>query len=424
MIARTAAWNLGFGALLFAFVLAFAPCAAHAQGEPTPFWIGDPPASETPAPAKKKSKPATPAPPAKHKSSSAFQDDDEAPPPKHKAAPAPKPPPATRPKPAPPASVKTKKAAPVEEEDEPLPAPKKKSRYEPLPPLPHLEPTPAPQNHPPPTQPAPYYPQPYRPSAPATPQPPPRGPPASAPQPPPRATAPPPYQPPYSTPPQPSGVVPIDERGTATDPSSEKYKQAHPAPPPPTQPYQPRQYQPLRPDVPAPPGPIEEETATPRLRRYSLEALGGVWSKATSDAKTRDWQIAYGLDFGVAFARWLALDVRAVRSAGTDGNANVNTTTSHLLFDGRLTGVVNLGKFAVFGGAGGGLVLEKTQLFLQDVGNAPTTLSSSGLEGIAEVIIGGRWRPWKGFAVRLEVDGLLRQGALEPVFLLGAGWAF
>jgi hypothetical protein len=72
----------------------------------------------------------------------------------------------------------------------------------------------------------------------------------------------------------------------------------------------------------------------------------------------------------------------------------------------------------------GGLVLEKTQLFLQDVGSAPTTLSSSGLEGIAEVVIGGRWRPWKGLTMRLEVDVLLRQGALEPVFLLGAGWVF
>jgi hypothetical protein len=413
--ARAAAGHPGFAALLVVFMLAFAPRAARAQGEPTPFWIGDPPASETPAPPKKKSKPARPTPPAKHKSSSAFQDDDEAAPlPKHKAAPAPKPSKAIRPKPAPPASVKKRKAAPVEEEEEPLPAPKKKSRYDALPPLPHLEP--APENYPPPTQPAPYQ-QPYRPPAP---QPLPRGSPAPAPRTP-RATAPPPYQPPYSPPsPQPF-VVPIDERGTATDPSSEKYKQAHPAP---TQSYQPRQYQPLRPEVSAPQEPVEEEPATPRLRRFSLEALGGVWSKATSDAKTRDWELAYGLDLGVGFTRWLALDVRAVRSAGTDGNANVNTTTSHLLFDGRLTGAVNLGKFAVFGGAGGGLVLEKTQLFLQDVGSAPTTLSSSGLEGIAEVVIGGRWRPWKGLTMRLEVDVLLRQGALEPVFLLGAGWVF
>jgi hypothetical protein len=421
VIDRAVGGHPGFAALLFVFMLALAPRTAHAQGEPTPFWIGDPPASDAPAPAKKKSKPARPAPPAKHKSTSAFQDDDEAAPkPKHKAVPAPKPPKATRSNPAPPASVKKKKAAPVEEDAEPLPAPKKKSRYEPLPPLPHLEP--APQGYPPATQPAPYQP-PYRPPAPTTPPPLPRGSPAPT-QRGPRATAPPPYQPPYSPPPQQPLVVPIDERGTATDPSSEKYKQAHPAPPPQAQPYQPRQYQPLRPDVPAPQEPIEEESATPRLRRYSLEALGGVWSKATSDAKTRDWELAYGLDFGVGFTRWLALDVRAVRSAGTDGNANVNTTTSHLLFDGRLTGAVNLGKFAVFGGAGGGLVLEKTQLFLQDVGSAPTTLSSSGLEGIAEVVIGGRWRPWKGLTMRLEVDVLLRQGALEPVFLLGAGWAF
>ena len=191
-------------------------------------------------------------------------------------------------------------------------------------------------------------------------------------------------------------------------------------------PHGPFQVPPLRPDQRSQ-APIEEpvdESAPPRLRRVSLEALGGVWSKATSDAQSRDLQIAYGLDLGVALTRWLAIDVRAVRSSGTDGNANVNATTSHLLFDARLTGVINFGKLAVFAGAGGGFVLEQTQLFLQDVNADPTTLSSSGLEGIGEAVVGGRWRPWKGLTVRLEVDGLIRQGAFEPIFLLGAGWAF
>jgi hypothetical protein len=229
------------------------------------------------------------------------------------------------------------------------------------------------------------------------------------------------------------------------NPSNQPTYQPHQPAYPSNQPVQPA---PLRPSpfgAPAPAGPagrgqpallpVDEQRGTgdetdesgiaaPRLRRFSLELIGGVWGKAVSDGQSTSWHIAYGADFGIALWRWLQIDVRALRAGGQDGNAYVNATASHLLFDARLFAVLGLGPAALFAGGGGGAAFEQTQLFLQDVGGTPTTLSSSGLEALATFAAGARLRPWRGLTLRLEVDGVIREGNLEPVFLLGAGWAF
>ena len=294
---------------------------------------------------------------------------------------------------------------------EPAEAPDKRTtrhRYAPLPPLPHLEPEAVPPPQRAPAAPARVYPPAAQPDREAIEPPDDMLVPRSQPEPAAPASAPPvygprqpqarpvpvqsaPYLPPAAAPgPGPSRVLSIDEeqRGASATAAS------------------------------------DESGERPAFRRFTLELLGGVWARSASDGQSRDWQLAYGLDFGVGLFRWLQLDVRGMRSSGTDGNAYASATTSHLMFDARLFGVVDFGPVALFAGGGGGLALEQTQLFLQDINSDPSQLSSSGLEPLGE-FGGGVWlRPWAGLTFKLEADGLLRQGNLEPLFLFGIGWAF
>ncbi len=168
----------------------------------------------------------------------------------------------------------------------------------------------------------------------------------------------------------------------------------------------------------------EQPTERASVRRFTLLGLGGAWAKMPSDGQSREWQATYGLSFSVAIVRWLQLDVRGLRSSGSSGNAYASASASHLLFDARLFGVLPLGPVSLFAGGGGGLVIEQTQLVLQDVNAAASSLSSSGTQPVADFGGGLLVQPWRGLTFRLEVDGLIRQGNLELVAVGGIGWAF
>ncbi len=417
------------GAFLFAVMLS-APLLA--QDEPTPFWISDVPKPKKEAPKKEppqkepakkaavKKEPAKREPPpqrerpqpppgesapkpkkkARRPAAEEAEDAPAAPPKEHAAKKPPLEKPARR------AAPKKSRAA-EEDEESVAPAP---SRYQTLPPIPRVEPpapAPAPQAYPAQSYPAPSYPpQSYpAPSYPAPSYPAPSYPPQQAP------AYPAPQYPPAQAPAQyPAAPAP-----------------AYPAPYPPPAPYSPPGVVPLdeqragRPGVAAP---AAESEAGARRRWVSLELVGGLWGKAVSDGQGHAWQAAYGVDIGISPWRYLELEVRGLRSTGSDGNAYASATTSHWLADGRALAQIPFGKVSLLAGAGGGAVLEQTALFLQDVDAEPATLSSNGIEAIGELVLGARAQPWKGLTLRLELDGLLRQGNFEPLFLLGVGWSF
>ena len=150
--------------------------------------------------------------------------------------------------------------------------------------------------------------------------------------------------------------------------------------------------------------------------------VGGLWQKEHGDG--RGFEPAYGVQVGWAPLPWLLVDLTAVRAGQGQGNGFASARVDHSLVLLRAFAAWNRGAFSLFAGGGAGGVLAQTVYTLQDVGQPASTLPATALKLAAQAGAGARLRPWRGLEVRTEVTTLLRDGRLEPLFTLGAGWAF
>ena len=467
-------------ALLALLLLGWLPSRALAQGEPTPFWM--PTEAEPPPKKKAKEKPRKSDEPEPGASVYVAPGDDDAPPrkkgqkPPKKQAP-PKPEKKAQKSPVKKVEKPSKRAAPPEDV-EPAPPPRN-SKHEPLPAFPHLDPdeparAPAPARpareaeparrarplEPPPApEPEPVR-RPQRPkkevfdpeeetvSAPAKPPekaprpPPPQDPPAPEPRKPPKVDAPPPArirEPEPVRAPEPAREPPAPAReaerprgrtlpplpGIEPERPSAAPLVPEPAPLPPAETrLRPERIAEIREPPATEPPPEEEYVPVPLRWKRSLTilALGGMWQKPQGDG--RAFEPGYGLQVGWALAPWLLLDLTILRSGSTQGSGFASTSLTHSLFAARLWAAWNKGMFSAIGGLGFGGALSQTVYSIQDVNQPATTLPATALKTVLSGGVGGRARPWRGLEVRVEVNTLLRDGRIEPLLIVGAGWAF
>ena len=156
-----------------------------------------------------------------------------------------------------------------------------------------------------------------------------------------------------------------------------------------------------------------------------MDAVAGFWGKPRSDGGGRLWDFAYGLRFGYAIlADRLELELLATRAGSSSGSPFVNASAAHNLFALRAFWVLGPPRVSLLLGAGGGVALAQTHYSLQDVGGNAVGLDANGLKPVMQITAAGRARIWSGLEARVEVSGLLRDGALEVLPLLGLGAAF
>ena len=353
-------------------VIALCLCAPAllAQQEPTPFWMPPPPPKKT-APEKQK-----PAPPAKKK-----------PPPESEAAPARRAPPAKkrvedepREEPAPPPAKRR-----VQEEPAPSPV-KKRKREEPVVREPAVREPAAPrepaqreilQPEPEPEQPASRTRRPVAPAAPAP-----------APSEDPAAPLPAPARPPPEAPAAVVGETPGALVAEA----------------PPAEPV---------PDEPRGPAP-----------RFSVGLEIGLWGSPTADGG-RLYDVAYGLRLGFELLpERLELQLLALRASRTAGSGFANASTAHDLFTLRAFYLLGTDRFTALLGGGAGVALAQTHYSVQDVGGTPVGLDATSGKLVLQVTAGGRARVYRGLDIRAEVSALVRDGQVNLLPLVSAGWAF
>jgi hypothetical protein len=218
------------------------------------------------------------------------------------------------------------------------------------------------------------------------------------------------------------------------------------APPPAPPPRPPVEVEPVRPPppppapaarVPAPiivapppkieplPEPEPEEIERPRQPGLTADALAGFWGKARSDGSGRLWDFAYGVRIGFrAFVDPLVLELHYVRAGNTTGSPFVNASAAHNMFLLRAFWTLGPPRIALLVGAGLGVVWAQTHYSLTDVGATPVGLDANSIKLVTEITAAVRARIIGGLEARLEVSGVLRDGAIEPLPLVGLGAAF
>jgi hypothetical protein len=243
-----------------------------------------------------------------------------------------------------------------------------------------------------------------KPAAPVTPAPPP------VPQPQPRAApiAAPPAPPPLQPQPQPQpAVAPASAPAVITPP---------PAPPI------------ASPPIAEPPAPAiaqaEEPEPAADVRNWSFDLVAGGWANTRSDGSGRAWNLAYGIRAGYGlFDDQLELEIELARAGGTSGSPFVSTTAIHDLAMLRAFWVWG-DRVALLLGGGGGIVLAQTHYSLVDVtSGTPSSLDATAIKPVIGITAAGRVRVFSGLQARFEVSGVMRDGRLEFLPLLGWGWA-
>jgi hypothetical protein len=244
------------------------------------------------------------------------------------------------------------------------------------------------------------------------------------------APAPRPAETPYKPPPAmaPTPVAPKEARKTpAPAPAAPPAAAVVPAPIAPSP--APAPARTPSPVVVAEPAPIilpEPEPSPPELRRFGANLFVGTWGVARSDGGGRTWDLAYGLRVAFAFTENIEADLSALRTGSTEGSPFVSTSATHNLF--VLRGFWVWGKdLAFLAGLGGGVALAQTHYSLQpttDSGAPPSGLDATAPKPVMEITAAGRWRFWGGLEARGEVSGMMRDGRLEWVPLLGLGGSF
>jgi hypothetical protein len=189
---------------------------------------------------------------------------------------------------------------------------------------------------------------------------------------------------------------------------------------------------PARPLEPVPePAPVviaepEPEPDARDARALSVDAIFGAWAKSGSDGGGRAWQLAYGLRAGFAILASLEAEVEIVRAGATAGSPFVSASTTHTLAAVRAFYVMG-DRLALLVGGGGGIATAQTHYTLQpttDLSTPPAGIDSTSVKPVMQITAAARARLFRGLEVRAEVSAVTRDGRLDLLPLLGAGWAF
>jgi hypothetical protein len=190
-------------------------------------------------------------------------------------------------------------------------------------------------------------------------------------------------------------------------------------------------HEPPRPLEPAPvivAEPEPEFEAAPDARNFSVDATFGSWAKSGSDGGSRTWQLAYGVRLGYAVLPILELELELVRAGATAGSSFVSASTTHNLAALRVFYVHVVGdRLALLLGGGGGIAIAQTHYTLKpstDPTTPETGIDATALKPVMQVTAAGRVRIFRGLEARAEVSVIARDGRLDLLPLLGAGWAF
>jgi hypothetical protein len=197
-----------------------------------------------------------------------------------------------------------------------------------------------------------------------------------------------------------------------------------PAPAPPRELPHPLEPQ-VAPVIVAEPEP-EFEAAPDAARNFSVDATFGAWAKSGSDGSGRAWQLAYGVRGGYAILPALEAELELVRAGATAGSPFVSASTTHNLAALRLFYVVG-DRFALLLGGGGGIAIAQTHYTLQPStvpGTPASGIDATAIRPVMQITAAGRARVFRGLEVRAEVSAVARDGRLDLLPLLGAGWAF
>jgi len=172
--------------------------------------------------------------------------------------------------------------------------------------------------------------------------------------------------------------------------------------------------------------PEPEFEAAPDARNFSVDATFGAWAKSSSDGSGRAWQLAYGVRGGYAILPALEAELELVRAGATAGSPFVSASTTHNLAALRLFYVVG-DRLALLLGGGGGIAIAQTHYTLQpstDPNTPATGIDATAIKPVMQITAAGRARVFRGLEVRAEVSAIARDGRLDLLPLLGAGWAF
>ncbi len=172
--------------------------------------------------------------------------------------------------------------------------------------------------------------------------------------------------------------------------------------------------------------PESEFELVPETRTFSVDGAFGSWAKSGSDGGGRAWQLAYGLRVGYAIFPSLEVEVEVVRAGTTSGSPFVSASTTHNLAALRAFYVLG-DRLALLLGGGGGIALVQTHYALlpsTDPGSVATGIDAIAVKPVMQITAAGRVRVFRGLEARAEVSALVRDGKLDLLPLLGAGWAF
>jgi hypothetical protein len=228
----------------------------------------------------------------------------------------------------------------------------------------------------------------------------------------PAATLPPPAEPtPAGEPASPREPAPARKSDVARDPALAPAREPAPASDPALA---------ATPDLQADPSPTEAD------RTLSVAVSFGAWSTSPSDGSSRSWQLAYGVRFGFAIFPSLEGELDLIRTSATAGSPFVNASTAHNLAALRAFYVLG-DRLALLLGGGGGVAIVQTHYTLQpstDLNSATTAIDATGIKPVIEVTAAARARIFRGLEARAEVSALGRNGRIDFLPLLGAGWSF
>jgi hypothetical protein len=170
--------------------------------------------------------------------------------------------------------------------------------------------------------------------------------------------------------------------------------------------------------------PVPDEPRGPSPR-FSVGLELGLWGSPAADSSSRLYDAAYGLRVGFELLpERLELELLALRASRTAGSGFANASTAHDLLAARAFYLLGSGRFAALLGGGAGVVLAQTHYSVQDVGGTPVGLDATSGKLVLQLTAGGRARVYRGLDVRAEVSALVRDGQLNLLPLLSAGWAF
>lgn len=180
-----------------------------------------------------------------------------------------------------------------------------------------------------------------------------------------------------------------------------------------------------RPERTDPEGQSGLETTHSPSPRFSAAAVFGLWGKSSSTGAANAYDVAYGQRIGFDVLRdLLEVEFEAVRAGATRGNPFASASATHTLLALRAFYLLGAGRLTLLAGGGAGVVVAQTHYSLRDVGTPASSLDATSARLVLQVTAAGRARIYRGLEVRAEVSGLLRDGKLELLPLLGLGAAF